>query len=400
MSTVVLGRVLLVVAVVGMVAPPWRLPRSAAPVAGALVAAALGLVSWPGAVDAARPLWPALAFLVAAVPLALLLDRTGVFDAVAARVRGQRGLLWRAWAVAAVATALLNLDAAVVLLTPLYVRIADRTGVDRMALAVIPVLQASLASSALPASNLTNLIVVGAAQVPASAFLRELGPATVAAVVVGGLAHRRWAGQPPPAPAPIPDAGDAQHRGQVVLGAVVAIACAIGFSTGELVGVAPWQVAAVGVLVLAVGTRHVPLRALPVDAALLVLAIGILVAAVLPVPRAVDADLLGQVAAVVGGVGGSVVANNLPAVLAALPAVSFDHGGTGFAMLLGVNAGPVLALWASLAALLWLQACRGLGLDVDARAYHRVGWQVGGPALLAATAVRLAQVALTGTPSA
>ena len=62
------------------------------------------------------------------------------------------------WVLGALVTTILNLDASVVLLTPLYVRIARRCGLDPLALAFQPVLLSCLASSALPVSNLTNLI--------------------------------------------------------------------------------------------------------------------------------------------------------------------------------------------------------------------------------------------------
>lgn len=422
-----LGAVLLVGAVAGMVRPPRGGPRAAAPVLAVAVAALTGLVTADGAAVAVRPLWPAIAFLLAAVPLAVLLDRTGVFEALAARVAPGPGLLWRAWLLAALVTALLNLDAAVVVLTPLYLRVAGRTGTDRVVLAVIPVLQASLASSPLPVSNLTNLLVEGSRGVGAGAFLVELGPATVAAVGVGWLAFRRWAGARPAAGGAVgegraagataaraggsPDAvasarsGTALHMGGwdrtptgwvTVVGGIVAAACAVGFAGGEAVGVASWQVALGGVAVLTVACRGLPWRALPVDAAALVLALGVLIAAIVPaVALPGGTGPAAQAAGMGAGVVGAAVANNLPALLAVLPGLPLGPGEAGWAYLLGVNAGPVLVLWGSLAALLWVRACAGLGLVVTTAAYHRVGWQVGAPALLAAALIRLSQTALT-----
>ena len=59
---------------------------------------------------------------------------------------------------AAAVTVVFNLDAAVVLLTPLYIRIARRHGYSPEMLAFQPALLACLASNPLPVSNLTNLI--------------------------------------------------------------------------------------------------------------------------------------------------------------------------------------------------------------------------------------------------
>ncbi len=65
------------------------------------------------------PLVEPLAFLALAVPLAVLLDQQGAFGAATALAdRGGR-LDLGLWVLAAVAVAVLDLDAAVVLLTPL-----------------------------------------------------------------------------------------------------------------------------------------------------------------------------------------------------------------------------------------------------------------------------------------
>lgn len=103
---------------------------------------------------------PALLFLLAGVPLAALLDRLGLFDAVAVEIerRWEHIPVVVLWILAAVTTAALNLDTTVVLLTPLYVRLARRSGTDPLALALVPLLLASFASSFLPVSNLTTLI--------------------------------------------------------------------------------------------------------------------------------------------------------------------------------------------------------------------------------------------------
>ena len=58
-------------------------------------------------------------------------------------VDGGRHLKSGLWVLAALVTIVFNLDAAVVLLTPLSVRIADRQGEDPVTLAFIPVLQAA-----------------------------------------------------------------------------------------------------------------------------------------------------------------------------------------------------------------------------------------------------------------
>ena len=125
------------------------------------------------------------------MPLAVVLDEVGFFAAVAALVDGGRHLRLGLWALAAAVVILFNLDAAVVLLTPLYVRIARRHGEDPLALAFIPALMASLASTVLPVSNLTNLVVAEQLDVGAGDFLVHAAPAALVAVVVGWFGHRR-----------------------------------------------------------------------------------------------------------------------------------------------------------------------------------------------------------------
>lgn len=82
-------------------------------------------------------------------------------------------------------TTVFNLDASIVLLTPLYLRIARLHGLDPLATAFQPVLLAALASSALPVSNLTNLIVAEHLDVSVVDFIVRLGPASAIACLVG-----------------------------------------------------------------------------------------------------------------------------------------------------------------------------------------------------------------------
>ena len=114
-----------------------------------------------------------------------MLDDVGFFASLAALVDGGRHLRLGLWVLAAAVTVLFNLDAAVVLLTPLYVRLAHRHGDDPIALAFIPALLASLASTVLPVSNLTNLVAAGHLDIDARDFLVQAAPAAVAATVVG-----------------------------------------------------------------------------------------------------------------------------------------------------------------------------------------------------------------------
>src|SRR3954447_4230797 len=207
--------------------------------------------------DQLLELAPALAFLLAAVPLATLLDRLGFFRAAAARLTGPRGTsVLGLWALAATTTVVLNLDTTIVLLTPLYVRIARRADVDPLPLALVPVLLASLASSMLPVSNLTNLVVAEHVDLTTAALVTNLGLPTLAAVVVGwwGYARRH------PTRVAAPAAREPVDGRALRVGGTVVVAVLVGFVLGPTVGIAPWMTALAADLVLIVLTRHIPWR--------------------------------------------------------------------------------------------------------------------------------------------
>ena len=119
--------VLLGVGIAGALARPRGLPAWCLPLAAALVAVAVGTTDLAGARAALDPLLAPLAFLLVAVPLATLLDDLGVFEAAARASRSRDGTSSAGSGSSPPAcVALLNLDAAVVLLTPLAIRIARR----------------------------------------------------------------------------------------------------------------------------------------------------------------------------------------------------------------------------------------------------------------------------------
>ncbi|MGH9060324.1 MAG: SLC13 family permease, partial [Acidimicrobiales bacterium] len=131
---------LLLAGVGGAILRPWRAPAWLVPLVAAVAVVAIGGLSSAHAGRALDPLRQPIGFLLAAVPLAVMLDRLGFFASLAARLTSGRGGVGGLWLLAALVTTVLNLDASVVLLTPLYVRIARRTGRDPLTLALMPVL--------------------------------------------------------------------------------------------------------------------------------------------------------------------------------------------------------------------------------------------------------------------
>ena len=341
-------------------------------------------------------------FLLLAVPLAVLLDRSGFFAALANLVGGGRHLRAGLWVLAALVTVVFNLDAAVVLLTPLYVRIAHRHGEDPVLFGFIPALLATFASSALPVSNLTNLIVAERFGLGAWAFLTHLALPSLAATAVGGVIFNRLARQQnstvpvansdalvPPEQPPDPTA--------LRVGIPVVIWLLLGFTVGERFGVPAWIVVLVALVVLAVRQREVPWRQVPIHAAVLAAGLGVLATAAashLPVERLLGVrGVPGEVGTVGAMVLGANAINNLPALLVALPALGHHHERV-WAVLLGTNLGPALWVTGALSTLLWQATMQRLGHPVSALRYARTAAVVGVPALLAATAVHVGLVLL------
>ncbi len=289
--------------------------------------------------------------------------------------------MYALWILASCTTVVLNLDTTIVLLTPLYARIARRSNADPMPLIAIPLFTASLASSVLPVSNLTNLIVDDKLNVGVGAFVTHLALPSVVASTVGWVMYR----QRFPRHIEARRGGALDRRALKVGGAVVA-AVLVGFVAGPAFGIEPWITAAAADILLVVVTRVVPWRSLPVLTAAGVAALATLVAVV--VPTHAVRDVLGRpllLPAVAAAVMANAV-NNLPAVLVAVDSVHHMSWGM-WAWLLGVNTAAVLAPIGALANLLWLRIARDEGIRVDLRNYVRTTFPVALPAFAAAVVV-------------
>ncbi len=389
-----LGAVLLGAGVAGAVTRPARVPAWTPPVAAVLVAAAAGVLTAGDARRSLDPLLDPLAFLLLAVPLAVMLDRLGVFEALASVAAGRRRVVAGMWVVCTATTAVLNLDAAVVLLTPLAIRTARKCGIDPLVLAVQPVLLACLASSFLPVSNLTNLIADARFGLGPAAFLARLGPPSIVGLIVGWWCYRR-AYAPEPATVGAASSSDVDtatlRTGALVLGALL-----LGFLAGPTLSVAPWMVVGAVDVILVLRLRRVPLDAVPWGTALVAASLAILAGVAVEHVR-LGALLHGSGplattrATLVAAAAANLV-DNLPALLVGV--ARLPHGSPlVWPLLLGVNVGPTLLVTGSLASLLWLDAVRRDGLPVGPRDYARLGVRTGLPALVASTAVLAASTA-------
>jgi arsenical pump membrane protein len=255
--------VLLLAAVLGAVVRPRGLPAWVAPVVATAVALASTAMTPADALHSLRPLGAPIAFLLAAIPLAVLLDRAGYFRQLAALFGSGRSLVPGLWVLGMLTVAVLNLDAAVVLLTPLYVNIARTTGRSERSLGFQPVILALLASSFLPVSNLTNLIAAARTGVGPGAFLSHLGFPGLVACIAGYWCYRRRRPFDDPPAAQSGDPGSATSgatdRRVLLLGTVLVVGLLVGFLAGPLVGAQPWEVALAGDVVLILATRRLPI---------------------------------------------------------------------------------------------------------------------------------------------
>ena len=379
-----LALLLLVVAVAGAVARPWRQPAWVVPTVAAGVSMVAGTVTWHAARHTLRPLAGPLAFVALAVPLAVMLDEVGIFEELARRAARTEKVVGACWLLAACVVALLNLDAAVVLLTPLYARTARRVGLDPVMLVFQPVLLAMLASGVLPVSNLTNLIVASRLSLTTTDFLAHLALPSVLASAVGWFAYRRVF----PARAVIERDQTEADGHALVLGG-----CAIGLFlvvlvVGERVGVPAWVAAAVAIVLLALFTHRLPWQRVPLGTIVLAAALSIVATgAAAAFPRLLTSAGDGGVRGFAAGVVAGNVLNNLPATLVSLPHVA--HVSRVWPLLFGLNAGPSLLITGSLAGLLWQASARESGVHVTAGQFSRVGVIVGIPAMAVGLGVLL-----------
>jgi arsenical pump membrane protein len=335
--------------------------------------------------EAAAQTWTPFVLVTGLLLVGLAAEDDGLFRAAGrylARWRGpETALLAAAALLVTVVTATLNLDTAVVFVTPVLLATARQRGTRDAPLLYGALMLANASSLFLPGSNLTNLIVLGRG-VSGGAFLARTWPAALSACVVTalvvGVATRRWGD----ASLPMPGAQPAM-TGRWGAVAVAGVVCVVLFVPSP----ALW-VLGIGVLVSTIHLRAKRLSLLRLRATvapLLLVGLFGLAVSMGTLGRAWGGPAtalahLGLVGTALLGALSSVFINNLPA--AALLAARHPPHPT--ALLVGLNLGPNLCATGSLAWFLWFRIARASGATPSLTRAGRLGLLVVPLTMLAA----------------
>jgi arsenical pump membrane protein len=382
---------LLVLVLVCAVVRPWGRSEAVVAVPAAGLVIATGAISLDHARAEAERLGPVIGFLAAVLVLAKLCDDEGLFRAcgawMARSAAGRpRRLLAQVFVVASVITAVLSLDATVVLLTPVVFATAARLGARPKPHVYACTHLSNTASLLLPVSNLTNLLAFAASGLSFTRFAALMALPWLAAIGVEYLVFRRFFAADLNAGAQAPPGTEAP---EVPLFTLVVVACTLaGFVLTSGAGVNPAWAALAGAVVLAARAlaqrRTTPvavLRSAGVPFLCFVLSLAIVVRAVVDnglahgldqlVPDGTSLPELLALTALAALLAN--VINNLPAVLVLLPLAVPAGPGAVLAVLLGVNIGPNLTYAGSLATLLWRRILHDHDTDANLGEFPRLG---------------------------
>ena len=329
-------------------------------------------------VDALHQTWPPFVLVTGLLLIGLVAAADGLFAAIGARIARTAlapvPLLLALLGLVAVVTAVLNLDTAVVFLTPVLVHAARSRGLDERPFLYGSVFMANAGSTLLPGSNLTNLLVLahepfhGTEFVSRTAYAWLVGSALTAVLVALILRPRATDAAPEETP-PL----------RLGIGAAATLAAA-----ALVLALKDPALPVLGVGVAACLLRRVRMQLdLRIPALLFVVALGLgTLARAWHGPAHLLAGSNRWATAAIAAAG-SVVVNNLPAAVL----FSAQRPPHPIALLLGLDIGPNLAVTGSLSAVLWWQAARSVGARPSLLLYSALGLVLVPVALAAAVAV-------------
>jgi arsenical pump membrane protein len=350
--------------------------------------------TWGDAADAVRRMAPVVVFLAAILVVAGACDRLGLFRAIGERI-GRPGtssqrFLGLTFVAAVAVTAVLSLDATVVLLSLVVLAAAGRAGVRPGPALSACVRLANSSSLLLPVSNLTTLLALRSLDLSFGRFALVMAPAWLAVIAVEYAGHRIFYARDLRA-TPAPADTDGAPVPMPVFPLVVVGLMLAGFAGSSLVGIAAaWGAAWVALGAAVVLTVHATttgpgalrraVRSAHLGFATFVLGLGVVVDAL---TRGGLGDLVGRL--LPGGDGladllvlallATVLANllnNLPATLLLVPLVAPLGTVAVLATLIGLNVGSSLTWTGSLANLLWRRTLARAGVPPSGRDFHGI----------------------------
>ncbi len=401
---------LAVLALVALLVVAYRHPRPVVEVAVALGASALalgsGLLDLDDAVRTLADLAPVVVFLVTILVVSHVCDRAGLFAAMGGILRTHPTRLFTiAFLLGATVTAILSLDATVVLLTPVVLAASRASGTPTGPGAYACLRMANSASLLLPISNLTNLLAVPRLHLGFTGFALTMAPVLAVVLLVEYVGLRLLFRRDLPRRAP-PSATPTSAVGPplpfpLVPAATVALML-LTFVLISPLGLAPaWVSAPAAGFLVVWGRRRGLLRARDAAGAahleftVLVLALGVVVAVVSAgglrheLARLVPDHASGFVPLLVIALVATALANavtNLSATLLLVPLVAPLGDTAVLAALLGLNIGAGLTLTGSLANLLWRRGLDAAGERPCVVAFYRVSLLLTPISLVAAVA--------------
>lgn len=347
-----------------------------ATLAAGVATLASGALPFPAFGELASRTIPILAFVLAMSLVTELVDEAGLFrvvtDRLAALGRGRVFLLWLlVVAVATVSTVFLSLDTTAVLVTPVVVLLAVHARIPPLPFALTSIWLANTASLLLPVSNLTNLLAQDRLGLSPLQFAGLVWAPSLAGLLVPlgllWLAFRRdlRGTYGPRAAHPAKDPALLKFAAGTLLVLLPALVSGVPVQY-------PALAAAAVLLAVFLRRRRSALRWSMVPWRPLMLTVGLFM-----LMEALHAQgLTSLLAAVAGsgdglpalmqlaalGAGAANTVNNLPAYLALEPVAGSPARLA--ALLVGVNLGPLVSPWASLATLLWHERLRVLNVPI------------------------------------
>ncbi len=409
MSPNIMMWIIAAVATAGVILRPFDWPEAIWAVSGAVLIAALRLLSphdaWTGIAKGTD----VYLFLTGMMLLAEIARQEGLFDWLAAiaakRANGSAPRLFLLiYGVGTIVTIFLSNDATAVVLTPAVAAAVKTAKAEKpLPYLLICAFIANAASFVLPISNPANLVIYGNHMPPLLQWLPRYALPSVLSIVVTYLmlrfTQRGVLTQTIAADVPVPNlprGGKAAALGIVLTAMALLVSSAFNIQLGLPTALAG-SLTTLAVLFNEKKAPWIVLKGLswgvlPLVAGLFVLVEGLGKTGLIEMISTLLHDSAQRSAAWTAFIAGTGIAfagnlmNNLPAGLIAGTAVQSAHvpDQVTSAILIGVDLGPNLSVTGSLATILWLTALRREGQSVSAWTFLKLGFLVMPPALVLA----------------